>query len=179
MSTETIFSVSKDPLTEEFEEMFREHSQLVYRTAYSVTGNSQDAEDVLQTVFLWMLRRGIPSDVKANPKGYLYRAAVNASLNVRKSKQREVANSAANRNGVHVVTNSSRSIPDMEERLVDAISQLNARAVEMLVLRYEHNYSDAEIGKLLGTSRGVVAVTLHRARARLEKLLKASSGDKR
>jgi RNA polymerase sigma factor (sigma-70 family) len=62
--------------------------------------------------------------------------------------------------------------------LVEAIAQLNPRAVEMLILRYEHHYSDAEIAKLLGKSRGVVAVTLYRARARLKKLLRASLGEK-
>jgi RNA polymerase sigma factor (sigma-70 family) len=50
--------------------------------------------------------------------------------------------------------------------------------VEILVLRYEHNYSDAEIAGMLGKSRGTVAVTLNRARARLKKLLAASSGEK-
>ena len=45
------------------------------------------------------------------------------------------------------------------------------------VCRYEHNYSDAEIAKMLGTSQGTIAVTLSRARARLKKLLCASSGD--
>ena len=44
----------------------------------------------------------------------------------------------------------------------------------MLILRYEHGTSEAEIGRLLGTSRAVVAVTLFRARARLKKLLRAS-----
>jgi RNA polymerase sigma-70 factor, ECF subfamily len=178
MSTESIFKVSKEPLAQEFEEIFREHSVLVYRTAYSITGSPQDAEDVLQTVFLWLLRRGIPSGFNGNPKGYLYRAAVNASLNIRKSKKREIVNSAADRTGALVIVGESRSKPDIENRLVEAISQLNPRAVEMLVLRYEHNYSDAEIGKMLGTSRGVVAVTLYRARTRLEKLLRASTGDK-
>jgi len=60
---------------------------------------------------------------------------------------------------------------DLQARLVAAIAQLNPRAVEMLILRYEHDTSEAEIGRLLGTSRAVVAVTLFRARARLKKLL--------
>jgi RNA polymerase sigma factor (sigma-70 family) len=60
--------------------------------------------------------------------------------------------------------------------LIEAIAQLDPPVVEMLVLRYEHDYSDAEIAKLLGKSRGVVAVTLYRARARLKKLLRASLG---
>ena len=61
---------------------------------------------------------------------------------------------------------------DLRARLVEAIAQLNPRAVEMIILRYEHDTSEAEIGRLLGTSRAVVAVTLFRARARLKKLLK-------
>jgi DNA-directed RNA polymerase specialized sigma24 family protein len=40
-----------------FERLFREHHAFVYRTAYSVTGARHDAEDVLQTIFLRLLRR--------------------------------------------------------------------------------------------------------------------------
>jgi DNA-directed RNA polymerase specialized sigma24 family protein len=40
-----------------------------HRTAYSVTGSRQDAEDVLQTVFLRLLRRGFPPDFGRNPEG--------------------------------------------------------------------------------------------------------------
>jgi DNA-directed RNA polymerase specialized sigma24 family protein len=40
-----------------------------------------------------------------------------------------------------------------------------------LILRYEHDYSDAEIAKLLGTSRSAIAVRLFRARARLKKFM--------
>jgi len=41
----------------------------------------------------------------------------------------------------------------------------------MVILRYVHGYSDAEIARMLGASRGTVAVTLFRARARLRTLL--------
>jgi RNA polymerase sigma factor (sigma-70 family) len=58
------------------------------------------------------------------------------------------------------------------------MTKLRPRAVEILVLHYEHNYSDAEIAKMLGTSRGTVAVSLFRSRARLKKLLSAGSGEK-
>jgi len=49
MSPAPIFDVASEPLTEELDEIFREHYPLVYRTAYSVTGTSQDAEDIVQT----------------------------------------------------------------------------------------------------------------------------------
>jgi RNA polymerase sigma factor (sigma-70 family) len=58
--------------------------------------------------------------------------------------------------------------------LSDALAQLNPRAVEILILRYEHDYSDAEIARILGKSRGAIALTLFRARARLKALLRTS-----
>ena len=44
-------------------------------------------------------------------------------------------------------------------------------AAHILILRYAHNFSDAEIAKLLGLSRTTVAVRLFRSRARLRKLM--------
>jgi RNA polymerase sigma-70 factor (ECF subfamily) len=178
MSAVAAVNVTSEPLAQELEEAFREHSRLVYRTAYSVTGSAQDAEDVVQTLFLHLLRRGFPPDFQSNPKAYLYRAAVNVSLNAVKSRQRHARNAEATRVEPAVESRFGVHTPNPEEelreRLVNAMAQLNPRAVEMLILRYEHDCSEADIGRLLGTSRGVVAVTLHRARARLEKLLRKS-----
>src|SRR4051812_14163176 len=81
MSTVTLSNVASARLTEELDQLFREHYQLVYRTAYGVTGNREDAQDVLQTLFLKLLRQKYPADLRINPKAYLYRAAVNLSLN--------------------------------------------------------------------------------------------------
>jgi RNA polymerase sigma-70 factor, ECF subfamily len=178
MSPVVAFKQASEPLTAELEDIFVEHSRLVYRTAYSVTGRPQDAEDVVQTLFLQLLRRGFPAEFGKNPKAYLYRAAVNVSLNAVKSRQRHVSAVDPARLELAVDTHASDPDADLQERLVRAMAQLNPRAVEMLILRYQHNSSEAEIGALLGTSRGVVAVTLFRARARLKKLLRGSSGEK-
>jgi RNA polymerase sigma-70 factor (ECF subfamily) len=175
MSAVVAFTVSSEPLPEELDALFREHSRLVYRTAYSVTGSAQDAEDVVQGLFLHLLRRGIPLGVRENPAGYLYRAAVNLSLNAVKSRTRRETSEAASRRSSSATWGPPSGGPmDLSDRLVRAMSQLNPRQVEMLVLRYEHGHSTAEIGRLLGTSSAVVAVTLFRARARLKTLL---SGD--
>ena len=158
----------------EFEDLFREHYQLVYRTAYGVTGRAEDAEDVLQTVFLKLLRRGHSPDLYKNTKGYLYRAAINLSLDILQSRQRHVSTQED-----HI--ERSQGAAGFEpygiahEELSRALAQLRPRVVEILILRYTHDYSDAEIAKMLGTSRGVVAVGLYRARARLKKLLRAAT----
>lgn len=177
MSPVAAFHRAPQPLADELDEVFREHSRLVYRTAYSVTASAQDAEDIVQTLFVQLLRRGLPPDFRKNPKGYLYRSAINLALNAVKSRRRRQSLvDAARRHAPtdpSVAAAGSEPETDLQRRLVAAIAQLNPRAVEMLVLRYEHDASEAEIGRLLGTSRAVVAVTLFRARARLKKLLRS------
>ena len=159
-------------LAKEFEELFLEHYQMVYRTAYSVTGSRQEAEDVLQSLFLKLLQLESPPDRERSLKGYLYRASINLSLNIVRARKRhdtEDVDSLAAPEPSHYANERQR-------KLMDAVSQLPPRAVEILVLRYEHDYSDAEIAKMLGTSRGSIAVTLFRTRTRLKHLLR-SSGD--
>src|SRR4029077_5118889 len=64
----------------EVERAFRAHHGLVFRAAYRITGNAADAEDVLQTVFLRLARRGANSDAVENDESYLRRAAINATV---------------------------------------------------------------------------------------------------
>src|SRR5215472_11806271 len=71
-----------------FEDLFQEHSGMVYRTARVITGCREDAEDVLQTIFLRLIRRAVPPSFHKNPKGYFYRASINLSLNAVRSRKR-------------------------------------------------------------------------------------------
>jgi RNA polymerase sigma-70 factor, ECF subfamily len=171
MSTVTVHHLIQEPLGQQFEELFREHYQLVYRTAYGVTGRAEDAEDVLQTVFLKLMRRRTAPDFQKNPKGYLYRAAVTVSLDILQARRRHA--SAEDVEGLEIPQATTHSDPYEADRkrLSNALAQLRPRAVEILILRYQHDYSDAEIAKMLGTSRGVIAVSLYRSRARLRRLL--------
>jgi DNA-directed RNA polymerase specialized sigma24 family protein len=59
-------------LPQDFERVFRQHYEFVHRTAHRITGNSSDAEDVLQTLFHSLLRRDFSRELGTNPKAYLY-----------------------------------------------------------------------------------------------------------
>ena len=170
MSTITVPSARGEALAQELEDIFREHCRLVYRTAYSITGSWQDAEDVLQTIFLRLLQREHPIEFTTSPGAYLYRAAVNVSLNAVQSRKPNVTDDVEGLEGPASVSGRSTADDGMQRLLLDAVAQLKPAVVEILILHYEHNYSDAEIAKMLGKSRGTIAVTLYRARARLKKL---------
>jgi RNA polymerase sigma-70 factor (ECF subfamily) len=151
--------------------MFREHYDLVYRTAYSILNNAADAEDVLQTVFLRLVRREAVPDVRSNARGYFYRAAVNLSLDVVRSKRRYELVADAERLDAPADASESQALERLHRRLADALTELSAEAVHILILRYAHDYSDRQIAALLGTTRGAIAVRLFRSRARLRKLI--------
>ena len=72
------------------DKLFREHHERVYLAAYRISGNAHDAEDVLQSVFLGLLKRSDNGNNHAgvNPKNYLCRSAINASLDILRSKGR-------------------------------------------------------------------------------------------
>jgi RNA polymerase sigma factor (sigma-70 family) len=63
---------------------------------------------------------------------------------------------------------------EMDGYLWAAIAELEESSAQILILRYIHGQSIAEIAKVIGTTRSTVAVSLFRSRARLKKLIRAS-----
>ncbi|MFY9610487.1 MAG: sigma-70 family RNA polymerase sigma factor [Blastocatellia bacterium] len=169
---------------EEVELLFRQHHEQVYRTAYRVTGSSADAEDVLQTVFLRLVKRDArrdsagdgPIDLSPSPGSYLHRAAVNASLDLIRSRARsssvpieEVAPVLEDSSSVN--PEHERASREMQGHVREALAGLGTKAAEVVVLKYFEGHSNVEIARLLGTSQMVVGVMLHRARTKLRKEL--------
>ena len=179
MSTLTVADdASGAPAAPEFEQFFREHYQLVYRTAHSVTGRAEDAEDIVQSVFLKLLRRESPLDLGRNPRGYLYRAALNLALDTLRRRRRHVLvrDNTFFESAARVV--DVRETDDLDSRLWRAISELQPSSAQILILRYVHEHSLADIAKMLGTTRGTIAVSLFRSRARLKRIVRAHGGGK-
>ncbi len=71
----------------DLESIFRDHHAMVFRAAYRVTGSASDAEDVLQTVFLRMLKRDPEAEPVVSISSFLHRAAVNAAVDLVRSRQ--------------------------------------------------------------------------------------------
>jgi len=163
---------------QDLEQLFREHYAMLYRTAYGLLKNAADAEDVPQTIFLRLLRSGMTPDARSNPRGYLFRATVNLSLDKIRSRKREVFIGAAQQIEIAEPDSDANDLEALNLRLSEAIAQLEPEAAQIVLLRYLHDQSDADIAKLLGTSRGAIAMRLFRARARLKKLMRISGEGK-
>ncbi len=165
----------------ELEQIFRDHHALVFRAAYRITGNVDDAEDVLQSVFLRLMKRDSGAEPVGNMASFLHRSAVNAALDLMRSRQNvrnipldtlePVLAEPAHRSPDRVHTSG-----EVREWLRGALARLNPRIAEMFMLRFFDGKENPEIAKLMNTTPGTVAVTLSRTRDRLEKEYQAYLG---
>ena len=159
------------------EALFQQHHDRVFRTAYRVTGSAADAEDVLQTVFLRLARGSEPVTIPENPNSYFARAAINASLDLLRTRKRSKAIAIEDiENRPTPIELVSRQNPETRQQdrelrnlIREAVSKLGPTAGQMFALRYFEGYDNGEIGRMMNTSALVVGVTLHRARTRLRK----------
>ena len=148
---------------DQLESMFDAHHGLVFRTAYRITGNAADAEDVLQTVFLRLLRRDSSYGPLEKPESYLRRAAIHVSLDtVRSTRQTpDVPIQDVPEPPAHTDPR------ELTNGLMRALARLNPRDAEVFALRFFENQSNKEIAQALGISQIHVAVILHRVRTQL------------
>lgn len=162
--------------------LFAQHHGEVLRAAYRVTGNPMDAEDVLQTVFVRLLRREDEIDLSQTARGYLKRAAVNAALDLLRARKRnspvplgevEAGLVDANEPGPDR-RSSGRELAALLRR---ALSRIPPGQAEIFALRYFEELDNLEIARLLGRTQTSIAVILHRVRHRLRRELRAPQGE--
>ena len=158
----------------ELETLFRSHHDRVFRTAHRITGSAADAEDVLQTVFLRLVKGIETYDLSENAGAYLSRAAINASLDLMRSRGR--AKSVGLGEVEAEALESRFRSPEAEHAdrelhtlIRQAVAGLGKTAGEMFALRYYEGYDNQEIARMIDTSQMVVGVVLHRARTKLRK----------
>ena len=161
----------------------------VYRIAYGITRNSADAEEIVQDVFLQLVRKGGGFEGRAAVASWIYRVTTNVALNKRRGKRREVETSLddclpsyeadGHRTGARAFLVADWSArPDDEllsgetrRVLEEAIDRLPEHYRAVLVLRDVEELSNEEVAAIVGDSVPAVKTRLHRARMALRELL--------
>ena len=160
-----------------FDELVRRYRRPVYNLVRALTGGDDDAEDLVQDVFVRAFRavRGFRGDSAF--KSWLYRIAINV---VHTHLQRRRTRDAFS--GARTVDAASGDVPngdDLEEAVVrrQAIERALAALPEQLrvlvVLRDVHGLKYDEIAKIVKSPRGTVESRLFRARQQLRPMLES------
>src|SRR5689334_2726467 len=142
------------PPAQDIEQIYREHHGLVFRAAYRITGNAGDAEDVLQTVFLRMVKRDPAAEPVGNMTSFLHRSAVNAALDLMRTRQ-NVRNIPLDElepvlaEPSHRSPERARAAGEIRDWLRGALARLNPKIAQMFALRFFEGKDNPEIARIL------------------------------
>lgn len=143
----------------EFESVVNKYMNSVYRAAYSITGNIQDAEDITQETFITYLNKAPSFESEEHRKAWLLRVAMNKAKNIMFSFWK------TNRTSFEDI--GEVIIEDKEEsdiELLEAISALPKKCRMIIHLHYYEGYAVNEIAEILNVSENTVKTQLFRGR---------------
>jgi RNA polymerase sigma-70 factor (ECF subfamily) len=158
-----------------WEEVVRQHSARVYRLAYRLTGNTHDAEDLTQEVFVRVFR-SLSSYTPGTFEGWLHRITTNLFLDMARRRQRIRFEGLGDESAQWLSGGEPTPAQAFDDRHLDGDIQaaLKALAPEYraaVVLCDIEGLSYEEIAETLGVKLGTVRSRIHRGRAQLRAAL--------
>ena len=161
-----------------WEELVRQHADRVYRLAYRLSGNQQDAEDLTQETFIRVFR-SVQNYQPGTFEGWLHRITTNLFLDMVRRRGRirmealpdDYDRVPAEEPNPEQIFHDARLGPDLQAALDSLAPEFRAAVVlcDVEGLSYE------EIGATLGVKLGTVRSRIHRGRQALRDYLAAHS----
>jgi RNA polymerase sigma-70 factor (ECF subfamily) len=163
----------------EFRELVGPHLAALFRSAYRLTGNRADAEDVVQEVCVRAYTNLGTLRALEQPKSWLFKIAYRVFVDGARRRARSPVRATAE--DFDTTRKSDEPSPDdalegelAERRLLAALAKLDTEQRALLALQVE-GYSLGELQVITDLSTDVLKARLYRTRVRLGKLL-AESG---
>ena len=166
-----------------FEALFHQYKKLVFRTAYLLTGRREEAEDILQAVFVsvWKSRHTFNPN-KGKLTTWLHRITVNHCIGGQRKKQPVFLSLEERR--PHFPDMKRQEQPEEVlvskweyERLIKAMNSLDSKHRSVLVLRYFNDLSYGEIAQVVDIPLGTVKSRINQAFKSLREQLGIQRGE--
>lgn len=155
-----------------FEAIYREHAGFVYNVAFRILGHREDAQEIVQEVFLTVHDKLKDFRLESSFRTWVYRITANASLNWVKKMSKTKNKTSSLEDVVHEPATS----PEVEikikneyhEKLVARLlAELNGDQRACVVLREIESLSYEEIAQALNININTVRTRLKRAREKM------------
>jgi RNA polymerase sigma-70 factor (ECF subfamily) len=172
-----------------FRLLVEQHSRAIFRLAFRMTGNEQDAEDVVQETFLRAYKQLDRYEARSSFATWLFRIASNYSLDlIRMRKRHEDKRERGTDEERDILLNIAVDAPGPErmaygtqvrDRVNAALDELSPQERTAFVLRHFEGLSIEEIGVSLGTGTNATKHSIFRAVQKLRKNLEPVVGHAR
>jgi RNA polymerase sigma-70 factor (sigma-E family) len=152
----------------EFDDFVQTSVDELLRTAFLITWDAGEAEDLVQECLFKLARRWPRVRRMAQPRAYARRVLVNLALDGARgrARRRGELDELADEPAVAVVVEPLAGLETRAE-LLEALERLPVRQRAVLVLRYFHDLTEAQTAEVLGCSPGTVKSNASRGLARL------------
>jgi RNA polymerase sigma-70 factor, ECF subfamily len=170
--------------TDAFRVLVERHSRSLFRLAFRMTGNQQDAEDVVQESFMRAYKQLAKFDERASFGTWLYRIAANCSLDLvrsRKRRQEHLAQQDAEGMEFDDTVSALPSADPTPERMAlsgevrgrveQAMQELSATERTAFVLRHFEGMCIEEVSRVLECAPGAAKHSVFRAVQKLRRAL--------
>ncbi|MBN1239813.1 MAG: RNA polymerase sigma factor [Gammaproteobacteria bacterium] len=180
MAKLTVISGGK-PAAERFETLVGRHYDLLYRTAYRFTRSVHDAEDLVQEVCIRAYPRLDELETLDQPHSWLLCVMRRLFIDQLRRYERGHVESLASHDEAGFASDAPGPAEETEaelrsRRLDYAWRRLDRDQRSLLTLHDVEGYTLAELMDMTGLKEGTLKSRLHRARARLGKLLQRADG---
>ncbi len=162
-----------------FEELVTRYQKPVFKIAYRMVGQKEEAEDLTQEVFIHLYQKITHFNPEKRFKPWLYRVAVNICISRLRRKRKVVflsfddalTGSADFDNLRAVYPDRKVEIQELQKEVFRAVLEMPENYRAMIVLRYQMGLNNSEIAETLGITRENVEVRMHRAHKNLRRIL--------
>ncbi|MBI5944355.1 MAG: RNA polymerase sigma factor [Chloroflexi bacterium] len=157
--------------------LVRRYEADVFRLAYSIVEDASDASEATQETFIAVLKALKTYQEKTSFKAWLYTITLNVSRShLRKRKILERLRTTIT--SIFLVDSQTQNLPEdtiiqneTESAIWNSLNKLDERHKIVVVLRYFHDLSVAEISEILSVNEGTIHSRLHTAREKLRNTL--------
>lgn len=158
-----------------FEELYRQHAKRLFNLVFRMTGCAEDAEDLLQEVFLQAHRTLAGFRGESTLGTWLYRLTMNHCLDHLRGRRARMARSTESLDADHAFEPASHTpiVPTAVSRvdLERAIAGLADGYRAAFLLHDVEGFEHREVAKILGVSEGTSKSQVHKARMKLRAML--------
>ena len=175
----SMFTFLKSSRESRFTSQFKPHLQGMYHHAYRLTGNQDDAEDLVQDTLIHLYEKQIDLQNIEKPSSWILKSLYHQFVDNYRKKGRLPIDSKESEShdildAIHDDSKSPHSLTEKsstQKYLHLAIMQLNHEQQAVITLHDIEGYNLTELSGILDTPVGTLKSRLHRARKSLRKFL--------
>ncbi len=143
-----------------FETLYYRYRDWVYSLAWRFTGSQQDAQDILQSVFIYLLEKFPGFELSCAMTTFLYPVVKNLSLKLIHSKKRFIS---MQDNQIDLPVPEKPDVAGSRAELAEVLAVLSQEHREILLMRFVDDMLISEIAEALNESLSTVKSRLYRA----------------